>query len=991
MKVLEYNELDLTGVGAQYRKLRRLLEADDLRSAEVSKLAHPEGLYRARLDHTNRLLLRFGHHRGERYALVLEVVRNHAYDKARFLNGASVDEDRLEAVLDALPEAAALPELPYVNPRLGQFHLLDKVISFDDAQEEIRTLALPALVIGSAGSGKTALTLEKLKALDGEGLYVTLSAWLAGSARDLYYAHGYGNPRQQVDFLSLREFLETIRVPRGRELDFAAFRGWFERHRAQAKGIDAHALHEEFRGVLTGLDASSAQLTREQYLALGVRQSIFLGDEREIVYALFEKYRAWLPGSGRYDGNLLAHEYLGLIAPRYDWLVVDEVQDLTNVQLALLLKTLRTPGRFLLCGDANQVVHPNFFSWARLRSLFWQDAALEGEQLVRVLAANYRNTPEVTALANRLLKLRQRRFGAIDRESSVLIEARSTGHGEARLLADTPAARRELDRHTQQSARTAVLVLRDEDKPAARAALSTPLLFSIQEAKGLEYENVVLFGFVAAERQRYAALCEDIEPADLDGDELRYARGRDKTDKSVEGYKFFVNALYVAITRATKNVYLLEADPRHPLLVLLGLLPGETAAGLAGAASSHEDWSREARRLELQGKHEQAEAIRTQILRPKTVPWEVMTAERWTTLFDAALDPKQVSKKPRTALEEYAAACGDRRLMRVLNGLENWQHRLALDDLYEQMKRLGRQEAEQQRLWKRHQTLQGEYRQQLEQLDRRMAGLAHKAQAPYAGRHFKDVLRQCEQYGVDYRSAAGQTPLMVAAQLGNLPLVEALLERGADPEQTDLHGCTAWHLALARAFAEPDYARGAFVTIHERLVPASTVVESCERLWKLDAQSMEHFVLNAMIALLRRKLAFEPGAMQYSSQAAGYTAADLCDAAQHLPEPVLRATRKKRTAWNAVLARNEADSDSYAYNRRLFWRTTTGAYLPDPRLALRIGSGEAQTWVPVWTHLNLDLLRRYPNSPGNLYVDHAGTLIGHVAARCASLEQAGAG
>ena len=35
-----------------------------------------------------------------------------------------------------------------------------------------------------------------------------------------------------------------------------------------------------------------------------------------------------------------------------------------------------------------------------------------------------------------------------------------------------------------------------------------------------------------------------------------------------------------------------------------------------------------------------------------------------------------------------------------------------------------------------------------------------------------------------------------------MPLVEALLERGADPEQTDLHGCTAWHLALARFFSE---------------------------------------------------------------------------------------------------------------------------------------------------------------------------------------------
>ena len=123
---------------------------------------------------------------------------------------------------------------------------------------------------------------------------------------------------------------------------------------------------------------------------------------------------------------------------------------------------------------------------------------------------------------------------------------------------------------------------------------------------------------------------------------------------------------------------------------------------------------------------------------------------------------------------------------------------------------------------------------------------------------------------------------------------------------------------------------------------------------------------------------------RYAAQEAGYTAAELCDAAQALPNVVLRATRKMRTAWNAVLARNEAGSESYLYNRRLFWRVRNGAYLPDPRLALRTGSGEAEAWVPVWTHLNLDLLGRYPR--GEEYVDRAGTLIARIEAQCAASE-----
>ena len=39
---------------------------------------------------------------------------------------------------------------------------------------------------------------------------------------------------------------------------------------------------------------------------------------------------------------------------------------------ALLPKyRLETPTAFLLCGDANQIVHPNFFSWSKVKSLFY--------------------------------------------------------------------------------------------------------------------------------------------------------------------------------------------------------------------------------------------------------------------------------------------------------------------------------------------------------------------------------------------------------------------------------------------------------------------------------------------------------------------------------------------------------------------------------------------------------------------------------------------
>ena len=54
--------------------------------------------------------------------------------------------------------------------------------------------------------------------------------------------------------------------------------------------------------------------------------------------------------------------------------------------------------------------------------------------------------------------------------------------------------------------------------------------------------------------------------SDLEGDDLDYRRAKDKADKSLELNKFYVNALYVAMTRAVVGLTIVETDVQHPLL-----------------------------------------------------------------------------------------------------------------------------------------------------------------------------------------------------------------------------------------------------------------------------------------------------------------------------------------------------------------------------------------------------------------------------------------
>ncbi len=154
------------------------------------------------------------------------------------------------------------------------------------------------------------------------------------------------------------------------------------------------------------------------------------------------------------------------------------------------------------------------------------------------------------------------------------------------------------------------MVLRDDLKPAARERFRTPLVFSVQEAKGLEYESVILFELVSSERRNFEAIAAGLAEADVAAGELKYARAADKADKSLDTYKFFINAFYVAATRAVKNLYVVESDTAHPMLRLLGLATARDRLELAEQRSSIEEWQQEAHRLESQGKLEQAEDVR---------------------------------------------------------------------------------------------------------------------------------------------------------------------------------------------------------------------------------------------------------------------------------------------------------------------------------------------------------------------------------------------
>jgi hypothetical protein len=153
MRVLEYSGLNTSRVETAYRRVVAALERNDFRAADVKKLVnlHHGKFYRAKLDHSNRLLFALLRHGTEVCAVILEVIEQHAYDRSRFLRGAAIDDEKIPVVA-APPAVEEAEPVRYLHANRRAVLYLDKPLSLDDAQQAIYESAPPLVVIGGADS-----------------------------------------------------------------------------------------------------------------------------------------------------------------------------------------------------------------------------------------------------------------------------------------------------------------------------------------------------------------------------------------------------------------------------------------------------------------------------------------------------------------------------------------------------------------------------------------------------------------------------------------------------------------------------------------------------------------------------------------------------------------------------------------------------------------------------------------------------------------------
>jgi DNA helicase II / ATP-dependent DNA helicase PcrA len=421
----------------------------------------------------------------------------------------------------------------------------------------------PVLLAGSAGSGKTTIAVHRLAAAalqpgGPRAIYLSYSSWLVDHARRLYrdllVARGADPEKNLPDFftftdLYLKVIPHALHEHQARPMTIELFQSWCRRANLR---LDAALVWEELRSILKGacLAPGRPMLGAEEYYDLGRKRAPLFAQERPEIFRIGQRYQEWLQTDRRTDQIDLCRAAFRELrhgrGRRYDTIVCDEVQDLTELEVAFVLSLTSSPdlSGVLLAGDVQQIVNPSGFRWAEVRQAVVKTGgrALRNAPSLMRLRRNFRSVRPLVDLANGVLALRREIFGRSDEDD--LEEAVVEGPVPVEVIDDDAAV---LEGIRDFGPRCAVIVLDSEEGERLKRSLETTRVFHVREAKGLEFEAVILWKPLRHEQDRLA----------------RLARSGERPERDAR-YRQLLQHLYVAVTRARRHLAIHEGSTPHP-------------------------------------------------------------------------------------------------------------------------------------------------------------------------------------------------------------------------------------------------------------------------------------------------------------------------------------------------------------------------------------------------------------------------------------------
>lgn len=457
----------------------------------------------------------------------------------------------------------------------------------------------PTLLRGCAGSGKTTVAIYRAIKLAETGasvIFLTFNKTLASAARTLI-EELIGPLPDNLHVVHLDSWIAQFLQERGQAVDIISE----DERAALLKNILAHARNEHpnavldsswtfFRDEIALVIKGNGLQTEEEYLTISRygRKTALSATVRRVVWQVYQAYQQAL--QPRMDWQDLAPKAYAelvqtpLVSP-YGHVVVDEVQDLSAIQLRVIQR-LNKGGEqdksrsIFLVGDIAQTIYSRGFTWSQ--------AGLQLRGNSFSIRRNFRNTREIAEAAALLNSYNQtvtmseffvdpeytQRHGPFpivlecditDRERRAvcekilsLVEDQQFRLSDFAIVAPTV----ELCEQYQASLEHANVPCAIYSEDAFNILEEQVKVMTIHSAKGLEFPVVFIVGLHAN------VLPRRIYATDTDEEGLQLERER--------------TLMYVGMTRAAEALYLVTS-PQQPSRFLQEVSPAvrrETFAGV---------------------------------------------------------------------------------------------------------------------------------------------------------------------------------------------------------------------------------------------------------------------------------------------------------------------------------------------------------------------------------------------------------------------------
>jgi len=617
---------------------------------------------------------------GRAYLVFVDYIDNHRYDKSQFKDAASV-----QALLDSIQldygrdndafiqthvftegeflskeeskekegnEKGVLdtPELDVLTCYGGSF------ICLTEEQADVRELGLPLIVSGVSGGGKSCIAMNRLVDLasddaadDDKHLYITQSKTLARRMQTMWGDNPeVSHCQDKVVFIDYQSFISQYFLEALQCWTIVGKHTFYDWYSAQAKKlgltIKAEVVYQEFQSM-------AVCETVDEYLNIGKKNTLITDEKiKRKVYSLFQLYQKYLQSSQFIDIKFF--QPAQTIHPTWGSVMVDEAQDFSPAQLNLL-RHLAHNWQHCFFIDTNQSIKEVLSVRPHLLNM-------HNNKITQVdLKISYRCHPNIVAVANCAQRMKNVVLGGkgdqaeyIELKSALLASEPSTvkwinlqQHKETKQEEVRQEALKEAAKQTI-AADCAVVIPSESMRADVKKHFNTPLTFTVEEIKGLEYDKVILYRML--EVAAFAEI-DKLLPDELEKEGLKVHRPKSEANMP---YLIPFALLYTAITRAKRSLYVVETES-HEHKVLCKHLRASIEATARPEAStnnstsaatepkaeepaktSKEDWEAQARYLIENNLLQQARETMEQKLGIRTKGLKKATVEGLISLLD---------------------------------------------------------------------------------------------------------------------------------------------------------------------------------------------------------------------------------------------------------------------------------------------------------------------------------------------------------------------